>query len=307
MILVICLNPALQRMLWFETIHAGEVNRAARVLIGLGGKGLNVARVLTQLGADCRVLLPLGGDTGRVCQKILAEEKIAFDSFETSCATRICTTLTHDLTQTELVEEGGPVSGPEYAQIRAWYEKNLADADLVIISGSAPTGIPDDFYFQMIDLAGRRGLRCIIDAQKQALLQGLAARPWLAKPNMKELVAAMSLAGSEGLSIRDRLSWLLAQGAEQALVTDGRKGAFYYHGDQVRRFYGPELVVVNAIGSGDALCAGLAQDYLKNKNMFQAIKFGTACAMSNVLTPVSGSIEIEMVQELIEKIKVESI
>lgn len=307
MILVICLNPALQRMLWFDTIHVGEVNRARRVMIGLGGKGLNVARVLTQLKTECRLLVLLGGDTGHMCRKLLAEEKIVFDSFETSCATRVCTTLTHDQCQTELVEEGGPVTAHEADQIRRWYESNLPGADLVIISGSAPPGVPDEFYYEMIDRAGHRGLKSIIDAQKQALRHGLAARPWLAKPNLKELVSAMATPAEATISVKDRLAWLLDQGAELALVSDGSKGAYFYNGGQVQRFFGPPLAAVNAIGSGDALCAGLADAFLKHKNMHQAIKFGTACAMSNVLTPISGSIDIPTVQELFEKIKVEFI
>lgn len=304
MILVVCLNPALQRILWFNELDMGEVNRARQVTLASGGKGLNVARVLAQLNVPFCVLLPLGGYTGQVCEHLLDLDRMKYDAVKTGCPTRICTTLIARSQQTELVEEGGPITSQEFNRIYQKYHQLLAQAQMVIIAGSAPAGIPDDFYYNMAATARKKNIKCVLDAQKEPLRQGLSGQPWLAKPNLKELAVAMAMDQVPAESIKDRLRWLLAKGAQIGLVTDGKEGVFCYDGSRFYHVYGPPLTPVNAIGSGDALCAGLCKNYLKSGDLKQAVRFGTACAMANVLTPVAGSIDVPVVRELLGKITI---
>ena len=93
MILCVCLNPALQRTLTFKSLSLRRVNRAASARHSVGGKGVNVSRVATALGADAKLLLPLGGARGREIRRLLRREGLSFTAVDVSGETRVCTTL----------------------------------------------------------------------------------------------------------------------------------------------------------------------------------------------------------------------
>ncbi|MDZ7262567.1 MAG: 1-phosphofructokinase family hexose kinase [candidate division KSB1 bacterium] len=309
MILSVCLNPALQRTLWFEQLSINEVNRARRLTLSAGGKGVNVARVLGQLGAETRLLCFLGGEIGELVKKLLRQEKIKTEFVPTRSATRICYTIidSSHKTQTELVEEAQEVSLDEVTAIRSLYRKLLSHCQMVTISGTAPPGAPEDSYQDFVQLAGDQGIPAIVDAPGKWMLLSLKAHPFIVKGNVKELEAALEKPLNDHQELSRAMNWLHQRGARSVLATKGADGAYLWHEGDFYRLIPPELQVINPIGSGDAMTAGLAAGLCQNQPLLEAAKLGVACGAANVLTPIAGSVRLEDVRKILRQVKIKKI
>ncbi|MCF7855747.1 MAG: hypothetical protein K9N51_13180, partial [Candidatus Pacebacteria bacterium] len=168
-ILIVGANPAWQVTLHFETLCFGEVNRAYSVAGVTGGKGVNAATALKQLGTDCTVLQFAGGDTGeRVCSDLHARE-IAHQTVTTHSTTRTCTTLLSDDSgeMTELIEPSNSVNQEEEDAFQQYFRELVQDIDGVAICGTHPPGVHDDFYSSLIYTAKDRAF-IVLDTYKNA-------------------------------------------------------------------------------------------------------------------------------------------
>ena len=144
MILCVGLTPTVQRTQFFDGFHVGEVNRAKETLVTASGKGVNVARVVTLLGGNSRLVTTLGGDTGRFVAARLDADGISHLPVwsEDDAPTRTCTTLlVHSGPTTELVEEAGEVAPHDALLLTRACENALLEAHVLCLSGSLPRGI----------------------------------------------------------------------------------------------------------------------------------------------------------------------
>jgi 1-phosphofructokinase family hexose kinase len=305
MILAVCLNPALQRTLVFNDLALRRVNRASSVRMTVGGKGANVARVLHTLGVENRLLIPLGGRRGREVKELLLRGGHPFRSVPVRGETRSCTTLIDASSSgvTELVEESRPFSGNDVLSLQAAFEKLLPSALLVVLSGTAPAGFPEDIYGRWITLARRKGIPVLLDAAQPFAGPALAAKPWFYRANWKEMegVLGHSVRAGDGFAA---LEALRARGARNVLIS--REGP-HAVADAEGRFAAvsaPELKTVNSIGSGDAMAAGIGAAYIKGKDAFESIRRGMACAAANVLTPTAGAVRRADVRDLMPRIRI---
>lgn len=304
MILVVCLHPSLQRTLTFSQLTLNQVNRARSVRISPGGKGVNVARVMRQLGKESLLLLPLGGKQGQTVKKLLQEEEISFSIVSVSSNTRICSTLldfkTH--TVTELVEESAPLTAKEVVSIEKRFSRLLQKTQWLVLSGTAPPGFRKTIYHDWILLAKKSNILTFLDTSVPWARNGLSACPWLFKCNWGEMEILLSrkILPSE---ISHGLEALQNLGAENVVVTcDGplafaRVGKFNYQIESQR------LQVVNPIGSGDAMMAGMVYGLSKDYSLLEAIRFGMACAGANVLTECAGEVRLQEVYSLFSQIR----
>ena len=193
MIQCVGLNPVLQRTLTLEQFTVNRVNRAiGKPLEGSAGKGINAARALKTLGQDAIITGFCGGNTGELIERTLDHEELGHEFVRTANKTRICTTILDTLhnTQTEIVEEGLPVSPAEVTAIKELYRKHLANCRLVTISGTTPQDVPKTIYKDFVSLAVEQHIPTLVDTQKDLLRECLSAHPFLIKINREELFAA---------------------------------------------------------------------------------------------------------------------
>lgn len=280
MILVVGLSPAWQRTLEFDSFRAGEVNRVKRVRETASGKGVNVARVARQLGAKVRLLTVAGGDRGKLLARKLPWARIV----PVQAETRICQTILAG-NVTELVEQAGRLQRDEVRRVQRAFADELRRATLVVLTGTAPGGCGDTFYARLIDAARRHGVRVLVDAQGQLLANALKTRPFLVRVNRAELAAVKSRRGAE---------WLVVSNGAGRIETigDGRRW----------RLKPPRVKVVNPIGSGDAMLAGIACGLHQGKPMIEAIRLGVACGAANALTEAAGVIHPADVDSLLKQV-----
>ncbi len=289
-------TPTVQRTLRFARLTPGAVNRARETLVTASGKAVNVARVYATLGGDSLLVQFLGGDTGRFVARALESEGVAQENVwvREEAATRTCTTLLtdDDSAATELVEEARPVTPEEVAALAEAALRHIPDARALCLSGSFPRGVPDNFYAELIQAAQAAGIPTLVDAQRAPLRAALAARPFLVKPNREEAAATLgfSLSGDAERDARAAVGALLAAGAEWALVSMGAPGSLLgeKRNGGLWHIASPRVEVVNPIGSGDSLAAGLLHALLRGSPVPEAAVYGTACAAANCLSPTSG-------------------
>jgi len=286
----------------FGSLTLGEVNRAREVLTTASGKAVNVARVLDTLGHTASLIHPLGGDSGRFVE---AAVPVAQTVIWQEAPTRTCTTLLTDAgVTTELVEEAAPLSDAQVEALLAAVEEQLPRVVAVALCGSLPPGVAPDFYARIVALAHAHNAAVFLDAQKEPLRLALAAGVYLAKPNRQETIAALGLPeDSTALCCAEALR---AAGAKNALVSEGSAGSVLVTDAGAWRVLPPTVDVVNPIGSGDSLLAGvMAQGWFSLTP--EAVAYGTACAAANCLSLTSGVVQQGDVERLLPQVRVEPV
>ena len=274
MIVTAGLTPAWQQILRFDRVRPGEVNRAAEAHWCASGKGINVGMALAALGAEAVSLAPLGGWSGRG----IADEFARRDLFGvwTECAapTRVCTTLVEPGISTELVENAAPLSDAERAAFIAAYRAAVKDAAFAVLTGSLPPGTPPTFYH---DRLAATPCPALLDVRGPELLAALERRPRVVKPNREELARTIDR------PLRDAMRELIDRGAQAVVVTDGPASVWLMEGAMCWEVTPPTVEpVVNPIGCGDCLAAGLAWGLARGLPLIEAVSLGVAAAADNV-------------------------
>jgi tagatose 6-phosphate kinase len=294
-ILVVCLNPALDITHDVPAVDWTGVNRPSAVHARPGGKGLNVARTLRALGADVLVLGLAGGITGAGVAAALSEAGVpaAFTAIRGETR-RTFTVVDGRGGGAALFNEAGPaVDEDEWAQFRVQYEKALAGSAAVVLSGSLPPELPDGTYAELIERAAAAGVPAVLDAHGAALGLGAAAGPAIVKPNLAELEAlagqALSAAGrADEAAVAGAAAALRAAGAGAVVATLGAQGLLAVTGDGDWAARPPAALAGNATGAGDAVTAGLAFGLVAGwpweRRLRHAVALGTAAAAA----PVAG-------------------
>lgn len=306
MILAAGLTPAWQQILLFDSFAPGEVNRAREARWGASGKVLNVGIALHHLGADCRTLSVVGGPAGEAIRREFAEREIAARWIETASPTRVCTTILDASRRmtTELVENSRALLPDELRAFHDAFDEETTAADVVVLSGSLPNGTPASLYR---DLIARTTARVILDARGPELLATLECRPFLVKPNREELArtAGRPLSGERDLFAA--MHELNARGAEWVVITGGSEAVLATSGGAEYRWQPAEAPVVNPIGCGDCLAAGLAWALGDGADPVAAIGVGIAAAADNVSQLLPARLHPQRVRELAKSIAAETL
>jgi tagatose 6-phosphate kinase len=302
MILVVGLSPAWQRTLWFDAIHSGGVNRARRVVESASGKGVNVARVIGQLGGDARLLTVAGGQRGALLSHGLEEQGIPACVVKVRSETRVCQTMIAAGQVTELVEECGGISRRELASVRKACRQWIRRAGLVVLTGSLPAGCGVGFYASLAREANRAGKVVLLDAQGEVLMKAACESPAVVKVNRSELLAATGMT-----TWHEAMNRLETVGVRATVMTDGAERVVARESKQVWQFRPPKIRAVNPIGSGDAMLAGMAVRLTQGWTMVEAVRFGVACGTANALTETSGWVKRKDVSKLAGKVRAERV
>lgn len=292
MILVAGLTPAWQQILRIERLRLGGVNRAREGLVCASGKVLNAALALHHLGAPVRALAPLGGVPGEAIRREIEALGLPARWIPTAAPTRLCTTVLDGAT-TELVQNAPPLSAPERRAFGRAFVREARRAELVILTGSLPAGAPATTYREL--LAHVRG-RAILDARGPELLAALARRPYLVKPNREEL--ARTLPG------RRPIARLLGGGAAWVVVSGGAGPVTAASAEGAWSARPPRRPVVNPIGCGDCLAAGIAWGLLGGQAMPEALRTGMAAAADRLGQLRPGRLDPARVRRLASTIRI---
>lgn len=189
MILTITLNPSVDIAYQLDTFHLDTVNRVEKVQKTAGGKGLNVTRVLKQVGEDVVATGFIGGEIGSYVKKQLTRNDIKNSFVEIGNETRNCIAVLHDGQQTEILEQGPTIQEHEALNFIEHLEIILNNVEVVVISGSLPKGLASNYYVEIVELCKQYDVAVVLDCSGEALKKVLESqqKPTVIKPNTEEL------------------------------------------------------------------------------------------------------------------------
>lgn len=288
----ITLNAAVDATYVVERFAPGGANRIVRKHEVPGGKGNNVARILSARGHAVIATGFLGGEHGRFIERGLQEAGIEPRFVWLGHGeSRTCHTILERDTgrATEILEAGPEIDDDDCERLLERLPRLVDAIDAVVISGSAPAGAGPEFLERLAAIVRAGSSRMVVDSSGESLVSLLSGRPDLIKPNEDEMRVLMGQADSLERQIAFVGSSLIArQMAPRArvLMSLGKGGALLISEAGVLRSYAPAVHVVNTVGCGDALLAGFLDGWLcgldSAESLREAIVSGTAAALQEV-------------------------
>ncbi len=304
MLMVVSPNLCLDRIIVVRGFAVGKVHRAESATDLASGKGLNVARAARALGVDVRVVGIVGSsDAAFAILRGTRTQGLRLDAVRVPGPVRICT-LVIDPNQGETVinEPGPAVSAQAVGTLQAHVRVALKRAQVVVLAGSLPPGMPPAIYADVARQA--RAIPVLLDATGEALRLGLAARPHLVKINQLELQAAVGRPLDTLDAVRQAAEQMRNIAGVRVLITLGAKGALLSTADGAWHIVPPQVHRVNTIGAGDSLTAGLAAGMLQGLPLLEAARLGVAAAAADVTTLLPGTVDAAQVEQLVPRVGV---
>jgi len=321
-ILTVTLNPCVDRTIVIDRLRVGEIIRARRSDTIAGGKGNNVARVLKALGAPVQPVVLAGGETGQLIIRLLRErdglEPVVSPIREASreVVTVLAGARQPDAgapagagapgIQTAYVEPGPLVTPEEAASLVQVVAARLAEADLLVLSGSVPCPAMNDTYARLIGLARDRGVRTILDTRDEALRLGSAARPDVLNCNRAEAELLLGHALADLPSARNAVRALQSRGPTLVTLTLGPEGFLACSAEGCWRLNPPPVKVVNPVGAGDALVAGVALGLVRGWPVPELLRYAQAVAAASLRHWEAGTVAPEDVAVLLPQVSLEN-
>jgi tagatose 6-phosphate kinase len=308
MILAVTMNPSIDISYPIHEFKLDAVNRVENVQKTAGGKGLNVARVIAQMEEKVLATGVLGGTIGDYIVQELNKSQIPNDFLKIEKESRNCIAILHEGMQTEILESGPDLTNEEGTEFLEKFEDLLDKVTLVTISGSLPKGLPVDFYQQMLAISQRKGIPVVLDSSGEPLRAALLhiKKPFAIKPNITELSQLLGVkVDSRICSLKQALDHEWFKGIEWIVVSMGGEGAFVRHGLEDYRVTLPKIDVVNPVGSGDAVVAGLAVALNRNQSVETVLKTAMTTGMLNTMEAGTGSINMAKFEEYFDWVKID--
>jgi 1-phosphofructokinase len=274
MIYTCTFNPSVDYIVHVDELRIGELNRAVKTLTFPGGKGINVSRVLKRLGVESMALGFIGGFTGAFIIEQLQSENIACDFVEVPGNTRINVKLKSGK-ETEINGQG-PMIQPEHEAEFMKKIRALTENDIVVLAGSIPSSLSPDVYEKIIDEAKKAKAKVVVDTSGPALKSLLMRKPFLAKPNHKELAELFDTAFHSKDEIMVYGRRLVELGVENVIVSMEGNGAFYFNKEMTLFAEAPKGTVKNSVGAGDSMVAGFLAAYTTGKSLEEAFAYSVA-------------------------------
>ncbi len=296
-VLTVCLNPTFQNTLIFNSFRIGEVNRAAEHYLDASGKGMNTARIVSQLGEQGTLLTHLGGPRVEEMLSLCKKDNVEILWADSHSEIRTCTTIRADGKATELVEEPYAVDSSTEEPIRALFSEAIGRTDALIICGTRAPGYSPDLYADFVKQAKERGLFVLLDLKGEDLKRCLPFKPDVIKPNLSE--AAQTFLGLRvgeeedtaalEVLIRPVMEDIYRTYQATTVLSRGKEDV-WVQGPEFFRVPIEEVKAVNTIGSGDSMSAALTVALYKGTNLQQAVKYATKIATKNAKTVRPGTI-----------------
>ena len=308
MILTVTMNPSIETRYSVDHLVIDDVNRVTPAKTA-GGKGLNVSRVLVQLGDDVVATGLLGGHSGAYLGELMDADGITHRFTPIAGESRTCIALLHDGNQTEFLESGPTVSAEELEAFVGNYADLVSKASCVTLSGSLPKGVPVDTYARLVAIAAEAGVPVLLDTSGAALDAALEAdvKPTLVKPNLTEINGLLGTSfTSDDLS--DLRQTLAADarfaGIPWVVVSMGAAGSVAFHDGRTLRARAPRIEAVNATGSGDSTIAGFAHAIAAGADAEEVLRCGNTCGTLNAMDPQTGHLVMDKWDEIYQAVEI---
>ncbi|EMG7547012.1 1-phosphofructokinase [Vibrio alginolyticus] len=303
-VVTITLNPALDLTGSVNELNVGSVSLVQQSNLHAAGKGVNVAKVLSDLGADVTVTGFLGKDNPELFHQLFNDIGVKNEFVEVQGATRI---------NVKLVEANGNVSDINFPGVQvkadeiARFEETLfrlaETHDYFVLAGSLPGGVTAEQCAAWIKALHQQGKKVLFDSSKAALKSGIEAHPWLIKPNDEELGDFVGEHLETPEQCQAAAQALSDKGIENIVVSMGADGVMWLNQGKWLRAQPPRMNVVSTVGAGDTLVAGLCWGHMQLMPKNDLLRFATALsalAVSQIGVGLTSQEELENIKQQTE-------
>ena len=300
MIYTVTFNPAIDYVVELVSFNIGEVNRTTREYMNLGGKGVNVSRVLTNLEIPNTALGFVAGFTGEALRTGLGEMGVKTDFIKLKEGNTRINVNIKGISETDINARGPEISDEAIEEL---FEKLniLKEGDILVLAGSIPASLPSDMYERIMSKLYGKGIKFVVDATKDLLLKSLKYEPFLIKPNNHELGEIFGIQLKNDDEIIYYARELKKKGAKNVLVSMAGDGAVLVDENNIAHKIGtPKGKVVNSVGAGDSMVAGFLAGYLEKGDYQYALRMGTASGSASAFS--EGLATKQEVMDLLTKI-----
>jgi 1-phosphofructokinase len=305
-IVTITLNPALDLTGNLTEINRGSLNRIETSNLHASGKGINVAVVASNLGIKVTATGILGDVNQRPFVELFSQNNIRDQFIRVPGNTRINVKLIENSNQTTELNFPGLTIQPETIKnLEAKIIKLLADNDIFVLSGSIPESLPDNTWRKLITPITSAGKTVLFDSSGLALAEGIKASPTFIKPNETEFSVLMDREINSAEDQQQAANQLINRGLKNVVISNGKNGVSWFQDKVLIQATPPKVRVVNTVGAGDSLVAGmavgLAQD-LKNEEILRMACAVSALKVNQIDMAIKNTSDIEtMKQQVIIK------
>lgn len=284
MVYTVTFNPALDYVVRMDGFLAGDINRTRSEEVQFGGKGINVSTVLRNLGVQNVALGFLAGFTGQALERGLRDSGIQTDFiWLPEGLTRINVKIKAG-EETEINGRGPAIPAAALEELFGKLDR-LQSGDVLDLSGSIPTSLPDDIYQKILARLEGRGILTVVDATRDLLCAVLPYKPFLIKPNNHELGEIFGKVLSSDQEIVDCAKKLQEKGARNVLVSMAGDGSLLLdETGGVHKLGVPKGKVRNSVGAGDSMVAGFLAGWLKTGDYAAAHRMGAAAGSATAFS-----------------------
>ena len=309
-IVTVTINPAIDIFVNVDRVEATRKLRCSPPKRDPGGGGINVARVAHRLGADVLAIYPIGGQIGKLLQRLVEHEDIASLVTPSHVETRENFTAYEETTgeQYRFVLPGSALHRAEWEAVLDRLASLTERPKFVVASGSVPPGAPDDFFARVVRHAKTLGAKAVIDTSGAALAAVLAEGVTVIKPNVIELmefVAAPLEHDEDRIAACRKLA--ADRRAEIVALTLGDQGALLVTAERAWRALPLQIEAVSTVGAGDSFLGGLVAALTSGKPLEEAFGVAVAAASAAVRMPGTGLCQPEDVKRLLPEVKIKEI
>lgn len=298
------MNPTIDVSYDIARMHHTHKMRTDNEWYAPGGGGINVARVFVRLGGQARSYYLSGGATGPALDGLIDQHQLVRTRIAIEGPTRVASAVLERETGKEyrFTPQGPTISEREWGECLDRVAE--ADCGIMVLSGSLPPGVPDDFYARVARRLRPRGIEIVLDSSGAGLAHGIDAGDLLlVKPSLGELrqYVGRALEGEEAIA-GAAMDIVRAGKARLVAVTMGRDGAV------LARAQGPVFLpalpieAASAVGAGDSFVAGMVYALCSGQGDVQAFRLGLAAGSAAVLRPGTGLAHAEDIARLLEQV-----
>ncbi|WP_373895692.1 1-phosphofructokinase [Virgibacillus sp. CBA3643] len=300
MIYTITLNPSIDHVILINELNLGGLNKMEKEMKFPGGKGINVSRILQELNYENTALGFLGGYTGEYMLEQLQGYGIKTDFIPIQDETRTNLKL-KSYAETEINGQGPDILPEEARKLQRQLDK-ITSQDSVILSGSMPPSLPNDFYQVLVEEIVKSNATFIIDTTGRALKSALPYKPMLVKPNLEELSELFDVTLSDQEAIIHYGKKLLNEGAQHVIVSMAGDGALLFTSEGVFHGLSPKGDIKNSVGAGDSMIAGFTGEFRETNDVIEAFQMGLAAGSATAFS--ADLAEKADILNLLEKVEI---
>ncbi len=308
MIFTLTMNPCLDRYVYVDELIVDDTIRAKKVVDYPAGKGIDVSRVIRELGGVSIAIALVGGANGRRLEEMLDMEGVIYSSIRVPQETRMNIILETSKGQYRISMPGEKIGVKKLQVVLEVLNALVRQGDVAVVSGSLPKGVAAEFYTGIIFTLKQWGATVYFDADGDKLKAGLIGQPDYIKPNLHEFQRLIG----KNVSFREEIisearKVIEIHELKAILLTLGGEGAYFISNEKVLYTKTIKVPVKSAVGAGDSFLAGFVLKKTEGASDEEALRWANASGTAAVMTPGTRLCRKSDVEKLLEKVEVERI